>query len=44
VTPALISRRSIIIFSLFVGVSISTDAETVTVKDQASTDGSFTIA
>ena len=31
-------------FSLFVGASISTNAETVTVKDQASTDGSFTIA
>jgi hypothetical protein len=44
VTPAFVSRSSIIIFSLIVGVSISTHAETVRVTDKASTDGSFTIA
>jgi hypothetical protein len=44
VTPAFISRSSIIIFSLVVGVSLSTSAETVKVTDKASTDGSFTIA
>ena len=43
-TPAFVSRSSIIIFSLVVGVSISTNAETVKVMDEASTDGSFTIA
>ena len=43
-TPAFVSRSSIIIFSLVVGVSISTNAETVKVTDKASTDGSFTIA
>jgi hypothetical protein len=43
VTPAFISG-SIIIFSLVVGVPISTNAEPVEVMDAASTDGSFTIA
>ncbi len=43
-TPAFISRSSIFVFSLVVGVSISADAETVKVMDKASTDGSFTIA
>ena len=33
-----------IIFSMVVGVSISTNAETVKVRDEASTDGSFTVA
>jgi hypothetical protein len=44
VTPAFISRSSIIIFSLVVGVPLSTSAETVKVTDKASTDGSFSIA
>jgi hypothetical protein len=43
VTPAFISG-SIIIFSLVVGVPVSTNAEPVKVMDEASTDGSFTIA
>jgi hypothetical protein len=43
VTPAFISG-SIIIFSLVVGTPISTNAESVKVMDEASTDGSFTIA
>ena len=43
-TPACVARSSIIIFSLVVGVSLSTNAETVKVMDKASTDGSFTIA
>ena len=42
-TPAFISG-SIIIFSLVVGVPISTNAEPVKVMDEASTDGSFIIA
>jgi hypothetical protein len=33
-----------IIFSIVVGMSISTNAETVKVMDEASTGGSFTIA
>ena len=33
-----------IIFSMVVGMSISTNAETVKVMDEASTDGSFIIA
>jgi hypothetical protein len=33
-----------IIFGMVVGMSISTNAETVKVMDQASTGGSFTIA
>jgi hypothetical protein len=33
-----------IIFAMVVGISISTNAETVKVMDEASTDGSFTIA
>ena len=40
-TPAFISRASII-FGLVVGVSLSTNAETVKVTDRAATDGSFT--
>jgi hypothetical protein len=44
VTPAFVSRSSLVIFSLVVGVSLSTSAETVKVMDKASTDGSFTIA
>ena len=43
-TPAFVSGPSIIIFSLVVGVSVSAHADTVKVMDQASTDGSFTIA
>ena len=39
-----IIRSSMIIFSMVVGMSISTNAETVKVMDEASTDGSFTIA
>ena len=42
-TPAFISG-SIVIFSLVVGVPVSTNAEPVKVMDEASTDGSFTIA
>ena len=33
-----------IIFGMVVGMSITTNAETVKVMDEASTDGSFTIA
>jgi hypothetical protein len=50
VTPDFVSRsfmlvRSfMIIFGMVVGMSISTNAETVKVMDEASTDGSFTIA
>ena len=43
-TPAFVSRLSPVIFSLVVGVSLSTSAETVKVTDKASTDGSFSIA
>ena len=43
-TPEFVSRSSMIIFGMVVGVSISTNAETVKVMDKASTDGSFTIA
>jgi len=43
VTPALISG-SIIIFSLIVGMPLSTNAEPVKVMHEASTDSSFTIA
>ena len=39
-----IIRSSMIIFGMVVGMSISTNAESVKVMDQASTDGSFTIA
>ena len=42
-TPAIISG-SIIIFTLVVGVPISTNAEPVKMMDEASTDGSFIIA
>ena len=37
-------RSSMIIFGLVVGMSSSTNAETVKVMDEASTDDSFTIA
>jgi hypothetical protein len=37
-------RSSIIILGMVVGMSVSTNAETVKVMDEASTDGSFTIA
>jgi hypothetical protein len=40
----MIIRSSLIIFGMVVGMSISTNAETVKVMDEASTDGSFTIA
>ena len=40
----MIIRSSMIIFGMVVGMSISTSAETVKVMDEASTDGSFTIA
>jgi hypothetical protein len=43
-TPTFASRSSIIAFSLFVGVSFAADAETVKVMDEASSDGSFTVA
>ena len=39
-----IIRSPMIIFGMVVGMSISTNAETVKVMDGASTDGSFTIA
>jgi hypothetical protein len=40
-----IIRSSVIIFGMVVGMSISTNAETLKVVDEASTDGgSFTIA
>ena len=39
-----IIRSSMIIFGVVVGMSISTNAETVKVMDEASTDGSFIIA
>ena len=37
-------RQSLLIFGMVIGLSISTNAETVKVMDEASTDGSFTIA
>jgi hypothetical protein len=40
----MIIRSSVIIFGMVVGMSISTNAETVKVMDEASTAGSFTIA
>jgi hypothetical protein len=40
----MIIRSSMIIFGMVVGMSISTNAETVKVMDEASTNGSFTIA
>jgi hypothetical protein len=42
--PFMIIRSSIIIFGMVVGMSISTNAETVNVRDGVSTDSSFTIA
>jgi len=44
VTAAFISRSSVITFCLVVGMSVSANAETVKVIDQASTDGSFVVA
>jgi hypothetical protein len=50
VTPEFVSRSiiivrsSVIIFGMVVGMSITTNAESVKVMDEASTDGSFTIA
>jgi len=50
VTPEFASRSfmiissSMIIFGMVVGMSISTNAETVKVMDEASTDSPFTIA
>jgi hypothetical protein len=50
VTPEFVSRSfmimrlSMIIFGMVVGISIATGAEPVKVMDEASTDGSFTIA
>ena len=40
----MIVRSCVIIFGMVVGMSISTNAETVKVMDEASTDVSFTIA
>ncbi len=40
----MIIRSSMIIFGMVVGMSISTNAETVKVMDEASTNGSFIIA
>jgi hypothetical protein len=40
----MIIRSSMIIIGMVVAMSISTNAETVKVMDEASTDGSFTIA
>ena len=43
-TPAFVARSSLIIFSLVVGVPISTNAEPVKVMNWASPDGLFTLA
>ena len=49
-TPTFVSRSfrvvrsSMIIFGMVFAMSVSTSAETVKVMDEASTDGSFTIA
>jgi hypothetical protein len=49
-TPKFVSRSftvigsSMLIFGMVVGMSISTNAETVKVMDAASTDGSFVLA
>ena len=40
----MIIRSSMIIFGMVVGMSISTNAETVKLMDEAATDGSFTVA
>ena len=40
----MIIRSSIIIFGMVVGMSISTNAETIKVIDEAVTDGSFAVA
>jgi hypothetical protein len=37
-------RSSVLIFGMVVGISISTNAETVKAMDKASTDGSFIVA
>jgi hypothetical protein len=50
VTPEFVSRSimivrsSVIIFGMVVGMSVTANAESVKVMDEASTDGSFTIA
>jgi hypothetical protein len=50
VTPKFVSRSfmvirsSMLIFGMVVGMSISTNAETVKVMDEAASDGSFIIA
>jgi hypothetical protein len=41
--PAFVAKSSLIIFSLVVGVPISTNAEIVKVMDEASSDGLFTL-
>ena len=43
-TPAFVARSSLIIFSLVVGVPISTIAEPAQVMNGASPDGLFTLA
>ena len=40
----MVIRSSVLIFGIVVGMSISTNAETVKAIDEVSTDGSFTIA
>ena len=40
----MIVRSSVIIFGMVVGMSVTANAESVKVMDEASTDGSFTIA
>ena len=43
-TPGYVARSSLIIFSLAVGVPISTNAQTVKLMNVASPDGLFTLA
>ena len=40
----MVIRSSMLIFGMVVGMSVSTNAETVKVMDEAATDGSFIIA
>jgi len=40
----MVIRSSMLIFGMVVGMSISTNAETVKVMDEAASDGSFIIA
>jgi hypothetical protein len=42
--PFMIIRSSMIVFGIVICMSISTSAEPVKVMDEASTDGSFTVA